>query len=31
MGDIRVDSLVKLIYVDISWNGAAAIAISHSL
>ena len=30
MGDVLVESLVKLIYVDMGWGGAAAIAISHS-
>ena len=30
MGEFQVDNLIKLINVDISWSGAAAIAISHS-
>ena len=30
MGEVQVDNLIKLIYVDISWSLTAAIAISHS-
>ena len=30
MGEVQVDNLIKLIYVDISWSLTSAIAISHS-